>query len=851
MNKRPYSLLLTRGVLSVLLLAQLGMAQSAIDVELQKKAKLLSPDLARQIALEKEELRAESAELTTQAIKMIEQGEYKRAYIALTEAVRKDPRNVTAKTKLETVNGILYDTYAGYAQSRLAVRDYEAAILNYRTALEHRPAGEEALKGIRMARRLLEESVSKNLGKIITEDMDDEQQVALLIKQARDLEVQSRYEEAKALYKQAIRIESENPMPRRLLKDLIEKQGRIIADQRRIERREVMEDLIKAFFQHPDEYAEATEVLRGPEGQETPEQKRRKGIIEQATKKLEALSFRDAQIQEVIGYLSESSGLSIVLNLGDKPAQPVTIELATPTVLDAIRYICEANPGLTYTITEFAIVVSRGEGDMETRIWSVSPAAVSTAAETTRQSTDAGTADFDLFAEDTAAPGEDVNVVEPEIVRQINDLLPGLKDRGGSVFLEPTTGTLVVRATPNELDQVEALIDDLERGGKEMLQVEIQARFVEVSNQDLQELSFGIALGDQFKLMNVNDGRDRAVMLNPTDFTGSLRRYAKGESASRYADRLRTSLNMVGAKVGANQITDEVIGFFTSALTDPEVGIVLRAIDNKTNADILSAPSVTTVSGQNRVRIRQINQVMYPEDYTVYKPAKIFYAGSGGFDLSGVADVQQGYATVQGFKVEEVGIELIVSPTISEDGRTVDMDITTKVSQELEPRTVVCYVGDPAFDLDPVTLKIPRFKNAEVNTQVVVNDGETIVLGGMITEQLREYHDKVPFLGDLPMVGRFFRADGSYQEKRNLLIFVTTRVITSSGESFKEKSARELQLAAQRGDDEDIEIGMEPEPGEDEYAPADDEGFGDDPADDGLGDEEPANDDGLGDEFPE
>ena len=387
-------------------------------------------------------------QLLQDATESEKQGEYKRAYIALTEAVRKDPRNVTAKTKLETVNGILYDTYAGYAQSRLAVRDYEAAILNYRTALEHRPAGEEALKGIRMARRLLEESVSKNLGKIITEDMDDEQQVALLIKQARDLEVQSRYEEAKALYKQAIRIESENPMPRRLLKDLIEKQGRIIADQRRIERREVMEDLIKAFFQHPDEYAEATEVLRGPEGQETPEQKRRKGIIEQATKKLEALSFRDAQIQEVIGYLSESSGLSIVLNLGDKPAQPVTIELATPTVLDAIRYICEANPGLTYTITEFAIVVSRGEGDMETRIWSVSPAAVSTAAETTRQSTDAGTADFDLFAEDTAAPGEDVNVVEPEIVRQINDLLPGLKDRGGSVFLEPTTGTLVVRATP-------------------------------------------------------------------------------------------------------------------------------------------------------------------------------------------------------------------------------------------------------------------------------------------------------------------------------------------------------------------------------------------------------------------
>lgn len=846
MNKRPYSMVVMRGVLSVLMLVQLGMAQSPIDTELQKKAQMLSPELARQIALEKEELRAEAAELTTQAIKLIDQGEYKKAYIALTEAVKKDPRNITAKTKLDTINGILYDTYAGYAQARMAVKDYEAAIVNYRTALEHRPGGEEALKGIREARRLLEQSVSKNLGKIITDDMEDEEKVALLIKQARDLEVQSRYEEAKALYKQAIRIESENPMPRRLLKDLIEKQGRIIADQRRIERRAVMEDLIKAFFQNPDEYAEV--ITEGPGQQvETPETTRRKAIIAEASKKRDPISFKEAQIQEVIGYLSEVSGISIVLNLGDKPAQPVTIELASPTVLDAIKYICEANPGLTYTITEYAIVVSRGEGDMETRIWSVSPAAVTTAAETKKETTtDQG---FDLFAEEPAMPGQETaEIAEPEIVRQINDLLPGLKDRGGSVFLEPTTGTLVVRATPTELDQVDALIEDLERGGKEQLQVEIQARFVEVSNQDLQELSFGISLKDQFKLLNVNDGRDRALMMNPTDFTGALRRYAKGENASRYADRLRASLNMIGGKVGANQITDEVIGFFTSALTDPEVGLVLRAIDNKTNADVLSAPSVTTVSGQNRVRIRQISQVMYPEDYTVYKPAKIYFAGNvQGVTFAELADIQQGYATVQGFKIEEVGIELIVSPTISEDGRTVDMDITTKVSQELEPRTVVVYVGDPAFDLDPIQLKIPRFKNAEVNTQVVVNDGETIVLGGMITEHLREYHDKVPFLGDLPLVGRFFRADGSYQEKRNLLIFVTARVITASGESYREKRERELRLAAARPEEEPLET-EEPELGPEEggEAPSDtDEGAQE------TGDDTAASDDEFGGEFPE
>ena len=294
---------------------------------------------------------------------------------------------------------------------------------------------------------------------------------------------------------------------------------------------------------------------------------------------------------------------------------------------------------------------------------------------------------------------------------------------GTSIYLEPTTGTLSVRHYRGTLDQVDEYIKDLEKSSH-MPKVEIQTRFVEVSDQDLEELSIGIRLKDSWKILNVNDSLDRAALLNPTDLTGALRRYAKGERSSRYADRLNKLVSMVGTKAGNNEITDEVFGFFTSALTEPEVGLVFYAMSNKTNADILSAPSVTTVSGQSRVRIRQIVQVMYPDDYTVYKPAKVYTASSSALE-SDVAGVYQGYATTQGYKMEEVGIELVVSPTISEDGRTVDMDITAKVSTELEPRAVVCYTGDNSIfpALDPIVLKIPRFKNSEVNTQVVVNDG--------------------------------------------------------------------------------------------------------------------------------
>jgi general secretion pathway protein D len=802
-----------RIALSVALLAQVALAQSVIDQQLQQKARLLSPELAREIALEKEERRAESSELTTQAIKFMDEGDYKRAFVALTEAVNKDPENLTAESKLKAVNDIMYDTYAGYARSRMDLRDYEAAIANYRTALEHKPGGKEALKGLQAARELLEQSVSKNLGKIITEDMTEEQQVDLLVKQARDLEVQSRYEEAKALYKQAIAVQPSNPRPRRLLKELIEKQGRIIADDRRIERRQIMEDLIKAFFQYPERYVDVQE--RGIETEETPAAKRRAEIIRMANKRLESLSFQGAQIDEVIGYLADESGLSIVLNLGDVDTVPVDIELVNPTVLEAIKYICEAN-GLTYTIDEYAIIISSGEGEMETRFWSVSVAAMSSAAEAATEGEEEDEM-FDLFALDVEEE-DDFGAVamEPEIVRIIKEQVP--QPPGSTVYLEPTSGTLVVRNTPGNLEQVDVIINELERS-QDQLQVEVQARFVQVSNQDMKTFSFGVNLKDRFKIEDIaGDKAGRAVMLNPTDLTGALRRYSTGERNSRYADRLNDAIQMVGMRQNFNQITDEVLGFFTSALTDPEFAIIWYAIENETNADVLSAPSVTTVSGQSRVSIRQITEVLYPDEYTVYKPAIVFRTAVGGgltfgadLALSGIETALPGYATVESTLKEDIGIELIVSPTIGEDGRSVSMEITVRVSQEIDPNVVVAYIGREELDLDPILLEVPRFRFQEVKTQVVVNDGETIVLGGMIREQIQQYNDKVPIWGDLPVVGRWFRSEGSYQDKRNLLVFVTSKIITPTGESFKDLRERRLREQAEQ-EEEQVEEQESTEP---------------------------------------
>jgi len=818
--KKPILKAISRGVLSLLLLSQLAVAQSPIDEALKQKAKLLSPKLAEQIALQREEMRAESEEITTLAIKTMNKGEYKKAYHYLKEALNKNPANLTAKSKLLKVNAILFDVYVGYAKSRMDVKDYEAATKWYREALIHKPKNASAIKGVLLARKRIEESVSKNLGKIITEDMSDREKCRLLMRQARDLEVQSRYEEAKATYKKAIKIEPENPQPRRFLKELIEKQGRMIADDRRIERRQIMEDLIKSFFHHPEEYVEATTAQATDE--QTPEMKRRAEIIKKANVKLENLSFKDAQIQEVINYIAEVAGLSVILNLGSAQAQTTSIELYNPTALQAIQYVCEQQ-GLTYTIDQYAIVISKGEGDMETRFWTVSARALSSAEE--KASTSDSSEEFDLFGDDSSdSTGDDEfenASVEPEIVRIIKSSVPNWP-AGSTIFLEPSTGTLVVRQTPGILDEIDGVIKELGTD-EEQLQVEIQTRFVLISDQNLEELSFGMTLKSPFDLFTRGKNRagvSRGGVINPTDLTGALRRYSAGRENSRYADRLKQGLSMIGVREGNNQVTDQVIGFFTSALTSPEVGLIFHGISNQTDTDVLSAPKITTVSGQPRVNIRQITEVMYPDEYTVYKPAIIYFTGQGGggifgsFSMSAVAGTYPGYATVESTLKEDVGIQLVVSPTIGENGKTVSMEVTAQVSEEIEPHLVTVYVGNDNIipPIEPIVLSVPRFKTSEVKTHVVVNDGETIVLGGMIMEELKKYHDKVPFWGDLPMVGRFFRAEGSFQDKRNLLIFVTTSIVTPGGKSYKELREKQLKKQAEKAETEEEQQAADEEP---------------------------------------
>ena len=130
------------------------------------------------------------------------------------------------------------------------------------------------------------------------------------------------------------------------------------------------------------------------------------------------------------------------------------------------------------------------------------------------------------------------------------------------------------------------------------------------------------------------------------------------------------------------------------------------------------------------------------------------------------------------------------TPTVGPDKNTIDLALIPEVTEFLgfidySPGNVVS--GGASV---PMKIQQPLFATRKVSTHINIWDGQTVVLGGLIKESISKIDDKVPFLGDLPILGRLFRSKVTNRSKENLLIFVTVRIIGPDGNPIHKDVAR-------------------------------------------------------------
>ena len=294
-----------------------------------------------------------------------------------------------------------------------------------------------------------------------------------------------------------------------------------------------------------------------------------------------------------------------------------------------------------------------------------------------------------------------------------------LTDRGNASF-DGRTNTLIIQDTSNKIDDVRFLLERLDIPVK---QVMIEARIVIARANAAEELGvrWNVMQTDiSSKRILFGGGSGAGIESNAESLTDDDPEFTIG------SDSLALDLGVVNS--GASSIA---FGIF-----DGDTGLIdleLSALESDGKADVISTPKVLTAD-QQEARIASGTDIPYQE------------ASSSG-------------ATTVSFK--EAVLSLEVTPQITPDGRII-MDL--QINQDS--------VGELVFD------GIPVIDKNEIKTNVIVDNGQTVVLGGVFRSEEQSSVIKTPFLGDLPVIGRLFRKNVESKEKAELLVFITPKIVT-------------------------------------------------------------------------
>ena len=437
--------------------------------------------------------------------------------------------------------------------------------------------------------------------------------------------------------------------------------------------------------------------------------------------------------------LSDDSALDDTGDLGDSETpggsggggRTVTIMFDDLSLGDAIRNICLA-ADLKYRIEEYAVVIAGKDvplDELETRIYPIdNEAGMNTETDTgAGGDTGGGTASVqDYF--------EKQGVLFPE---------------GSKIVYDESISRLIATNTPEQLRRIERIIDELNVIDPQVL---IECKFVEFKENKANE--FGIA----WTYERPDQTSDRSVT------------FEKNDQPLRFLNQTDTNPPLLNGHDTAFAISNTKHGVTTSA--------TVHALDLEDNANILSCPRITTQNGEEAT-IRMVTEEYFPD---TWGEPTLLDTGDGG---------AVGYVSSMPEFSEptELGVRLTVTPTVDPDKYTITLDMIPVVQSQVD-WTDYSYVQQTSIGTVKNVVRMVIIEARTITTQLTIYDGETVVMGGIMRDNIEKTDDRWPILGDLPVVGRFFRSKTKVATKENLLIFTTPRLVNPNGSPLRQREVR-------------------------------------------------------------
>lgn len=527
-----------------------------------------------------------------------------------------------------------------------------------------------------------------------------------------------------------------------------------------------------------------------------------------------SIEFEGARLVDVIDFLTQKSqeldvqeldplkkGLNIVIDSGSGPAvadQAVNIKLSNVPLGVVLRYVA-TRVGLKPRIESYAVrLVPLSDADdavMVTRRYQVPPGFISgggVGGETA--------ASDDPFAEPAGGGGGTLvkRVTAKDFLIQRGITFP----EGALAKFIASTSTLLVRNTPANIGFIESMVISSRGEGAKIIKIDL--RMISVAENRLNELGFdwllgaanvpgsnrvfasGGTTGNANPIPNseypfVAPGASLPVGQNPVtagNRSGDIR------STLSIDDVLESNMTSVG---GANITNAPGVFAVSGVFTDPQFQMVIRALDQKKGVDQMYETSVVTRSGDSAV-IKQVREFIYPTEYDPPEIPNQIGGGGGVIIIGGPPPPGGGGGSIPvtpanptAFETRELGRVLEVEATLGADNVSVSLNIVTDVSDFIG---FINY-GSPIMNgealLTANRIVMPVFESTKETTSVTVWDGQTVAIGGLVGEIATKVEDKIPFLGDLPGVGRLFRSNIDQRSRKAMIMFVTVRVLDPSG----------------------------------------------------------------------
>lgn len=532
------------------------------------------------------------------------------------------------------------------------------------------------------------------------------------------------------------------------------------------------------------------------------------------------VSFSDVPLSRVIETLSELSvqydnitaeggakGVNMILFDPAKLDPRVTITLRNFSLEKILEFVTKS-VNFQYDVKSDAVVVQQG-GDqtgLDTQFYALSRATVIRMIGVRDEGSSGGGGGGNPFAPaggGGGGGGGNSTSTEEEGIRNF-------LERAGVNFSSTVGSSLafdgtqiIVTQTPRNHERIGIIL----RRYDETKQVEIEAKFMEVTENALEELGFN------WNFQNRNDTGKFLQSNNPANVR-NLQNFSVSQSTRQGQIVTPARIDTVVTNGVSNTITTPastqtipnappvfpgVINLATGSaaaagwstiMGDWAASVTIRALEQHNGTDLMTAPRITVLAGKP-ASIVVAQRLMYPTEYgDVEAEVSSSTSGTTGGSGGGGSSVAITPGTPQRFETENVGVTLEVTPNVENDN-SITLKLNPRVS---EFEGFVEYGGSAVAIAGGTTVEVPSgfflpiFSIRELSTEVTIFDGATVVLGGLTRDEVKTIDDQVPILGDMPLFGRFFKSKGETRQKRNLLIFVSANLVSPGGSPARQSS---------------------------------------------------------------